>query len=333
MKFSHWLMGTAMAAMTLPITAPNNSFGLIQTAQADVYHSVVDGDTLSSIAARYHTNVDDLRALNGLKDASATSALPTMLLRVPEGPKGATSNHTAISIPALAPQVASVRESAPAGYGTVTKSVVHVVQPQETTETIAARYAQAGYGVTADTIRTKNNLSAQPSVGQRLLIPLQSQTYRAPQTVVKTAAQTRSGGRSSTSTASNAVVSDEMFIPGMSSMASEVPSKAPVYQSPIGMLIQHARRRLCRGPTVLASRGYSPHRNWMAHEYSDATKKRPCQQRARSRVHATATLPRAFKAVRWHASPWFPCVVRAFVACPNRAPRPLYQCTTGTEWP
>jgi LysM repeat protein len=258
MKFSHWLMGTAMAAMTLPITAPNNSFGLIQTAQADVYHSVVDGDTLSSIAARYHTNVDDLRALNGLKDASATSALPTMLLRVPEGPKGATSNHTAISIPALAPQVASVRESAPAGYGTVTKSVVHVVQPQETTETIAARYAQAGYGVTADTIRTKNNLSAQPSVGQRLLIPLQSQTYRAPQTVVKTAAQTRSGGRGSTSTASNAVVSDEMFIPGMSSMASEVPSKAPVYQSPNRNANTARPQAARRGPTVLASRGYFP---------------------------------------------------------------------------
>jgi cell wall-associated NlpC family hydrolase/LysM repeat protein len=330
MKFSYWLMSTAMAAMTLPIGAPNNPLGLIQTAQADVYHSVIDGDTLSTIAARYHANIDDLRTLNGLRDTSDTAALPTMLLRVPEAHKGTTPNY-AISVPALAPQVASVRESTPAGYGTVTKSVVHVVQPQETTESIAARYMQAGYSVTSESIRTKNNLMAQPSVGQRLLIPLQSQTYRAPQPVIKTAAQTQSAGRSSSSRNSNAVVSDEMYMPGISSTAREVTTRAPIYQSPnrnANTLHMQAARR---GPTILSSRGYFPSpeldgarvlgRNEDAPVVSSAPQSRARNSNVAARVQRSPLARVAMVSLSGAR-------IRRL---PESSAATLYQCTTGTE--
>ncbi|HEX8237497.1 MAG TPA: NlpC/P60 family protein [Abditibacteriaceae bacterium] len=331
MKFSYWLMSTAMAAMTLPIAAPGNSFGLIQTAQADVYHSVANGDTLSSIAARYHANIDDLRALNGLRDTSDTASLPTMLLRVPEGQKGATSFSTAISVPALAPQVASVRETAPTGYGTVTKSVVHVVQPQETTESIATRYIQAGYNVSPESIRTKNNLIAQPSVGQRLLIPLQSQTYRAPQPVIKTAAQTHSPGRTSSRMGSgNAVVSDEMYIPGLSSTAREVTTKTPIYQSP-NFNANTPRVQARRGPTVLASRGYFPSpeldgarvlgRNEEAPVVGSAPQSRMGNSNVAARVQSSPLARVAMVSLRGAR-------IRRL---PESSAATLYQCTMGTE--
>jgi cell wall-associated NlpC family hydrolase len=333
MKFSHWLMSTAMAAMTLPIVAPSNSFGLIQTAQADVYHSVANGDTLSTIAARYHANIDDLRALNGLKDTSATAALPTMLLRVPESSKGATSSVNAISVPALAPQVASVRESAPTGYGTVTKSVVHVVQPAETTESITTRYTQAGYGVTAESIRVKNNLTAQPTIGQRLLIPLQSQTYRAPQPIIKAAAQTQPAGRGSAfsgSRGSNATVSEEVSLPGMSSTASEISSQAPVYQSPNNNA-NTARPQARRGPTVLGSRGYFPSpeldgarvlgRNEEAPVVSSAPQSRVGNSNVAARVQSSPLARVAMVALRGAR-------IRRL---PEASAATLYQCTTGTE--
>jgi cell wall-associated NlpC family hydrolase len=257
MKFSHWLMGTAMAAMTLPLGAPGTQPGLLKAARADIYHSVVDGDTLSSIAERYHVNIDDLRALNGLKDATAQSTLPAMLLRVPDGKNGATNTTTARAIAVAAPG-RELMPSAPAGYGTITKSVVHVVQPDETLESIAARYAQAGYSVTADSIRAKNSTTETISTGQRLLIPLQSQTYRAPQPVVQVSARAKSSSRtaSSRTMGGDAVVSDEMYMPNVS-LAREIPSKTPVYQSPnaSNSVPKTAARR---GPTVLGSRGYFP---------------------------------------------------------------------------
>jgi cell wall-associated NlpC family hydrolase len=86
------------------------------------------------------------------------------------------------------------------------------VQAGETVESIAARYTQGGYPVTASAIRAKNNGLEQPSVGYRLLIPLQSVSYRTQQPAVRQVSTSNPAGQSE--------------------VAREVVSAPPVYQAP-----------------------------------------------------------------------------------------------------
>jgi murein DD-endopeptidase MepM/ murein hydrolase activator NlpD len=109
------------------------------------------GDTLFSIAARYHTDVQSLAKLNGIVN-------PTMIYV-----------GQALNVPAAAP-------SAPAATPTVTPTtqantaadMVYTVQAGETLYRIAARY-----GTTAWALASYNKLDSANVVyaGQRLLIP------------------------------------------------------------------------------------------------------------------------------------------------------------------
>ena len=111
-------------------------------------HVVQQGDTLFSIAQRYGTTVEAIRAANGLPDNTIRAG-------------------QVLFIPASTQQLLSP------GY------VEHTVAPNDTLFSIARRY-----GTTVEVIRQANGLSNNTiAIGQRLLIPVPvSQIPPTPQT-------------------------------------------------------------------------------------------------------------------------------------------------------
>ena len=217
-----WIFAAALALSSATLTG---------AARADVYHSVENGDTLATVAARYKVSVEALRQMNGLTNAAPSDNLPAMLLRVP------TDAPSAARPVANAAPVASTRavEKAPArGYGKVTTLAVHTLKEGETLQDVAALYNSS-----PDAIRAKTGFTGNPTVGQRLLVPQQTQTFGG---------ATQMGG---------ANISAETYAP-ISVPATDVKFKPPIYQ---GATPKVSARKTSvatrRGPTVLSSRGYS----------------------------------------------------------------------------
>ncbi len=157
-------------------------------ARADVYHAVAQGETLSSVAAKYRVPVADLRAANGLTGADTTS-LPAMLLRVPgvtDGNAPALSNLTT-SAPAASATNAGFGNSPlsgnlSSGSGYIAQIMNETVRAGDTWDIIAARYQAAGHDVTVNELRRRNNWAEMPAAGQTIVVPLGQTTYVAPQT-------------------------------------------------------------------------------------------------------------------------------------------------------
>ncbi len=347
MKLRKWLIASGVTALTAPVAAPGASLfsslgfpslgtdfslGFLDTAHADVYHASEAGETLASVATRYGVRAETLRALNRLNDLADDAALPRMLLRVPDGKESWPKNGgTAGSSPHGAASGAS--ETPTAGYGTVAKSVVYVVQPGDTLDSIAARYAQGGQSVTADAIRLKNNLTGEPTAGHRLMVPLQSMTYRAPQPVVTslTSAAQRGAPRSSSSRGATggAHVSDEMWLP----TAREVP-QPPLYQAPGGLPRPRAKSgsaKTRRGPTALGSRGYFPSPNLDGARILGQSEEAPVvgstpQPRVRSGMASGAARPAPLARVAQVAHGG-----ARICRLPEARAATLYRCATGTE--
>jgi membrane-bound lytic murein transglycosylase D len=137
-----------------------------------VRHTVRRGETLSTIASRYNTTVDDLSRANQLKNVNRI--VVGMNLVIPRNSPGwtpppeppATKGEpgvvlAAVGQPQSGPSVAKVTRPASKSPS------VHVVKGGETLTTLAERY-----GTTVAAIKSKNGLkSSTILVGQRLQLP------------------------------------------------------------------------------------------------------------------------------------------------------------------
>lgn len=210
-------------------------------AQADVYHSVANGDTLSSIAAKYRVSIDALRSANGLKDGDA---LGNMLLRVP----GVDGNQAPLSAPPASNTTfaAAPLANATSGSGSFSRSVMETVRVGDTWDSIAARYRNAGHQVSADDVRRRNAGASAPLFGQTVIVPLgqirfaapaPSASY-APRVSISASAQTspNSGSVAPVYTPSKRTLSGGVTASTEASnnlpVAREVSVQAPIYQAP-----------------------------------------------------------------------------------------------------
>ena len=154
-------------------------------AHADVYHAVAQGETLASVAAKYRVSASDLRAANGLKGEDGAT-LPAMLLRVPgiqEGSAPALSNLTNTAAPATATPVSTTFGTSPlggsTGSGYIARTMSETVRAGDSWDSIAARYQAAGYDVSSDSLRNRNN-SVALVAGATIVVPLDKTSYAAP---------------------------------------------------------------------------------------------------------------------------------------------------------
>ena len=121
------------------------------------FHRVRPGETLSAIAGRYHTSVQELMLVNHLRSANRLSV--GQRLEVPDGRGGSSSSSAAAS----SSSSSSSRKQLAAGT-----SIQHRVRPGDSLWSIAARY-----GTTVNRIRADNGLRSS------LLHPGQLLTIRA----------------------------------------------------------------------------------------------------------------------------------------------------------
>ena len=152
-------------------------------ARADVYHAVAQGETLASVAAKYHVSVGDLRAANGLKGEDS-AALPAMLLHVPGVQEGSAPALAGLTNSATAPVSTNFTSSAlggaaTTGSGFIARTMSETVRAGDSWDSIAARYSAAGYDVSAASLRNRNNGIALVA-GATVVVPLDKTNYVAP---------------------------------------------------------------------------------------------------------------------------------------------------------
>ena len=153
------------------------------SARADVYHAVAQGETLSSVAAKYRVSTSDLRTANGLKGEDS-AYLPAMLLRVPgiqSGSETALSGLTNAAAPVASTNAfsSSLGGSTATGSGFIARTLSETVRLGDSWEAIAARYNAAGYDVSADSLRNRNNSIALVA-GATIVVALDKTSYAAP---------------------------------------------------------------------------------------------------------------------------------------------------------
>lgn len=338
MNKRHWISGAII--FTLPFCSYFS-----QSACADIYHSVQNGDTLNSVATKYQVASDVLRSLNKLSAYSDRDALPAMLLRVPEGNSAKTQSvlgtTRAQSSAAIVPSFAdlsrnlsssnlsstrfgaSTSENASANAqngtsasGSISKSFVYVVQAGDTLESIAKRHTEFGYPVSVQAIRTKNAGAGSLAVGRTLIIPVGTTRLVSSEVTV----------------ASTPSVSNHESLPAPDTRQaplfsiSNVPAAAP-------------KTTARRGPTVLNSRGYTPSSNYdrggnkldgarVLDPLQDATVTGTPLGRMRTRVPQVAA-PRAV-----NPSAQVARIAKAGARIrrlPDAGATTLYKCSTGTE--
>ena len=159
-------------------------------ARADVYHAVSQGETLASVAAKYRVSVGDLRVANGLKGED-NIPLPAMLLRVPgiqEGAAPALAGLTNAATPAISQSTAqaatksggsSLGGAAATGNGFIARTLSETVRAGDSWDSIAARYVAAGYDVSVNSLRNRNNGIALVA-GTTVVVPLDKTNYSTP---------------------------------------------------------------------------------------------------------------------------------------------------------
>lgn len=151
-------------------------------ARADVYHSVTTGETLASIAAKYHVSTATLRQVNGLT-AGDVAPLSSMLLRVPgvsEGQMPLAAPAPSIAAPVVQTPSFGSSSSLSRGGGSLSRAIKETVRPGDTWDSIAARYRAAGNDVSVETLRARNGNVTAPIAGQEVVVPLGQLSYQAP---------------------------------------------------------------------------------------------------------------------------------------------------------
>lgn len=228
-------------ALLFPLLVPS----LAVSARADVYHAVAAGETIATVAAKYHVTAEQLRTANNLDNADS-APLGAMLLRVPT-----TDNKTYVSAAQnLAPAPTNnsfggnTVVSNESGKGTLSKTLVETVRAGDTWESIADRYRAAGHDVTVQSLRDRNNWADLPQAGSTVVVPLGQVSYsapknfaprvaaNAPRAIVTASAQTSPSASRSVSNAAprslggGVVASGEMGLPVA---IDNTPSKPPVF--------------------------------------------------------------------------------------------------------
>jgi len=144
-----WALALAILVLPLTSAAPASAESVPPAASSPANYVVRAGDTLFSIATRYHTDVAALAHLNGIVNPMMIYVgQPLTLPTAPASP--------------IAPTPTATAKSSPAG------DMVYTVQSGETLFRIALKY-----GTTASALAAYNKL-ASPSIvyaGQQLLIP------------------------------------------------------------------------------------------------------------------------------------------------------------------
>lgn len=161
---------------------------------ADTYHAVEPGDTLNSIASRYHLTPEAIRAANRLNDTRDSAPLPTILLLIPEVSRTATKSLSP-SVPIPNQDVNSTTVNAPTGKtneaprrilsgtpgsGIIVQMTSYVVKQGDTLESIAQKFSKPGQVITASDIRRRNYMSSEPAPGVMLLIPTTQAAFESP---------------------------------------------------------------------------------------------------------------------------------------------------------
>jgi len=154
-----------IATATLPATLPDAIIlGQSEVPIAGETYTVLDGDTLSSIAAQYDVTVEAIMQANDITDATQLSV--GQVLRIPGGVSDAP---TATPAPAAtsAPEPAATEGPAPTQPSTDGQQT-YTVQDGDIPETIAAQF-----GITADQLMAANGITDPTSlqVGDVLIIP------------------------------------------------------------------------------------------------------------------------------------------------------------------
>jgi LysM repeat protein len=149
----------AAATEPAPSVARSSASSAAPSASGATY-TVKSGDTLSKIAARYHTTSSALRTLNGV---SGDHLRIGQVLQIP-------GNGTASAAPSasLPPPPAATPTATPGTSGTPAAAGIHTVSSGESAESIARRYQ-----ITVGELVRANNITdpRKIRVGQVLTIP------------------------------------------------------------------------------------------------------------------------------------------------------------------
>lgn len=147
--------------------SPNARVAPAAAAQEGGRYTIVQGDTVSRIAARFGVPVESLLSANGLSWSSIV--YPGQTLAIPPAPPPVEPEPTIENVAAVTP--------APAAAPAPAATTRHTIQSGETVSSIAARY-----GVSTQAVLTANGLSSNSIIypGGVLVIPAPGSSPSAP---------------------------------------------------------------------------------------------------------------------------------------------------------
>ncbi|HEY4754368.1 MAG TPA: LysM peptidoglycan-binding domain-containing protein [Candidatus Limnocylindrales bacterium] len=221
---------TAGAAVRFTPTRPNTPAASQLEAEpvADVTpattYTVGKGDSLWSIAKKYHINRTDLAAVNNLKPSSIVRPGQKLIIPAKTPPAGTTAGHTAVDkAPGRTTTASAASTPAPATTTGPRGETRHKVQPGETLGGIAHKYH-----VKMGDISVANNISDPKKIrpGMELIIP--GAAGAAP---AKTSASTNT-------------------LPPSTSPVTAVPADSPVQPAPEGDLDAGVKSKTAEPPVI-----------------------------------------------------------------------------------
>ena len=164
------------APATLPPEEPNEPQPEVVVPAGKLVHTVIDGDSLSSVAEKYGVSMTDLALWNGLQEAALK---PGQLLTVFLDAESAASAGASGPAPVPAPDDASTVEAVPndetavarggpVHYSPETRTIDYEIKPGDTLRKIAREHE-----TTLETLLSLNNLkdANHIMVGSKLKVP------------------------------------------------------------------------------------------------------------------------------------------------------------------